>query len=81
MSRALEWWLNSMLLLFLPKMGTVAVAPTWNVDEDFVLATGMNESESEIKEEFFSSLIFNPANPADFFSTVELRVKVQISRL
>lgn len=71
-----------MLLLFLPKMGTVAVAPTWNVDEDFVLATGMNESESEIKEEFFfSSLIFNPANPADFFSTVELRVKVQISRL
>lgn len=42
-----------------PKMGIVAVAPFWNVVEVFV--PDVRESEFEIEEKFFSSLVFNPA--------------------
>lgn len=40
-----------------PKMGTVAVAPAWYVDGDFVPAAGMRESE--IEEKFFLSPAFS----------------------
>lgn len=52
MSQTSERCLSSMLLLlFFPKMGSVAVAAFWNVERAFVPAAGMRESASEIKEE------------------------------